>query len=174
MNLHEDQQTLTFGICLCQMTGSLSDGIGVLTVDDKHERKRQRIRESHTQSSTDHLMAGFRGLGHGIVGGFTSIISQTYSGIKNEGMEVRNLTEELSTPCHSQAAYCMSNLPCSPDLPCTPAFFPTSLGCDCNNQPHLTIQSFQRCCPLVVDRGVDLNFVLIVIHHFCTCAVHSK
>ena len=70
------------------MTGSLSDGIGVLMVDDRHERARQKIREGHSGSSTNHLVAGIRGLGHGLVGGVTSILTQTYSGVKNEGMEV--------------------------------------------------------------------------------------
>ena len=32
----------------------------------------------------------------------------------------------------------------------------------------------QRYCPLLVDRGVDINFVSIAAHPFCTGAVHGK
>ena len=32
----------------------------------------------------------------------------------------------------------------------------------------------QSCCPLVGDRGVDLNFVSIAVHPFCARAVCSK
>ncbi len=71
-----------------QVTGSLSDGMGILTADSYHETQRQKIREEHGGSSAEHLVAGIRGLGHGLLGGVTSIVTQTYTGIKHEGIEV--------------------------------------------------------------------------------------
>ena len=63
----------------------------------------------------------------------------------------------------------MSNLPHPPELPCAPAFFQhvwyvigvTNCINDAINQ---------KCCPPVVDRRVDINFVLFAAHPFCTRA----
>ena len=73
------------------MTGSLSDGIGVATLDSHHQKRRQQIRyasESQGGTGSGHLVAGLRGLGHGIFGGLTSIVSQTYTGVAEDGFEV--------------------------------------------------------------------------------------
>lgn len=63
---------------------SLSDGIGRVIMDEGHEEARQRIR-ANTVHSTDHLVAGIKGLGFGALGGLTSIVKQTYDGAANEG-----------------------------------------------------------------------------------------
>ncbi len=73
---------------LLQVTGSLSDGVGFLTVDQRHERVRRQIR-SEAQSSGGQLMAGIKGLGHGVLGGLTSVVWQPYYGFKDDGVEVR-------------------------------------------------------------------------------------
>ena len=66
-----------------KMTSILSDSLGVVTMDEKHEEKRKRIR----QESNHHLKTGFKGLGVGLVGGLTSIISQTYEGVVTKGFQ---------------------------------------------------------------------------------------
>ena len=67
---------------------SLSDGLGRAIMDEKHEETRQRIRDN-TAGSSDHFLAGLKGLGFGILGGVTSIVKQTYDGATNEGFPVR-------------------------------------------------------------------------------------
>ena len=70
------------------MTGTVGDGLSYLSGDDSHQRKRQKIKDTHSGSSSGHMKAAFKGLGIGVVGGLTSIFTQTYSGAKNEGIEV--------------------------------------------------------------------------------------
>merc|ERR1712071_352138 len=67
-----------------KVTGSLSDGLGRVTMDDRHEEVRQRLIK-HTGTSSNHLVTGLKGLGFGILGGMTSIFTQTYEGVSNEG-----------------------------------------------------------------------------------------
>ncbi|XP_063884386.1 intermembrane lipid transfer protein VPS13D-like isoform X2 [Scylla paramamosain] len=69
-----------------KVTGSLSDAVGHVTMDDKHEEHRQKLRLMQTAHSTDHIMAGLKGLGLGLYGGLTSIVSQTYTGATQEGL----------------------------------------------------------------------------------------
>ncbi|XP_050720689.1 intermembrane lipid transfer protein VPS13D-like isoform X3 [Eriocheir sinensis] len=69
-----------------KVTGSLSDAVGHVTMDDKHEEHRQRLRTIQTSHSADHIMAGLKGLGLGLYGGLTSIVSQTYTGATQEGL----------------------------------------------------------------------------------------
>lgn len=57
-------------------------------MDDKHEEYRQRLRTMQTSHSADHIMAGLKGLGLGLYGGLTSIVSQTYTGATQEGLPV--------------------------------------------------------------------------------------
>ena len=56
-------------------------------MDQRHERVRRQIR-SEAASSSGQLMAGIKGLGHGLMGGITSVVSQTYYGAKDDGIEV--------------------------------------------------------------------------------------
>uniref|UniRef100_A0A0P6FFD1 Vacuolar protein sorting-associated protein 13D n=1 Tax=Daphnia magna TaxID=35525 RepID=A0A0P6FFD1_9CRUS len=80
-------QNVTFGLSnsAAKVTGSLSDGLGRVTMDERHEEVRQRLLK-HTGQSSDHLVAGLKGFGFGILGGMTSIFTQTYEGISNEGL----------------------------------------------------------------------------------------
>ena len=57
-------------------------------MDQRHERVRRQIR-SEAASSSGQLMAGIKGLGHGLMGGITSVVSQTYYGAKDDGIEVK-------------------------------------------------------------------------------------
>ena len=58
-------------------------------MDEDHEKRRQKIRNKNQDSGAGHLVAGFKGLSHGIYGGLTSIATQTYSGVKHQGFEVK-------------------------------------------------------------------------------------
>ncbi|XP_043480928.1 vacuolar protein sorting-associated protein 13D isoform X1 [Leptopilina heterotoma] len=73
-----------FSNSAAKVTETLSDGLGRVTMDERHEETRQRIRANNAGSS-DHLLAGIKGLGFGILGGVTSIVKQTYDGASNEG-----------------------------------------------------------------------------------------
>ncbi|KAG7207931.1 hypothetical protein KM043_009519 [Ampulex compressa] len=79
-------KNVTHGISnsAAKVTESLSDGLGRVIMDERHEEARQRIR-ANTAGSSDHLVAGLKGLGFGILGGVTSIFKQTYDGAANEG-----------------------------------------------------------------------------------------
>ncbi|KAL1513260.1 hypothetical protein ABEB36_002689 [Hypothenemus hampei] len=64
---------------------SLSDGLGKIAMDDYHEEMRQKIRQVESGKSSDHILAGFKGLGFGLLGGATSIFKQIYEGTSNDG-----------------------------------------------------------------------------------------
>lgn len=69
-----------------KVTESLSDSLGRVTMDDEHEEIRQKIRQVESGHGRDHLVAGFKGLGFGILGGATGIFKQIYEGASNEGV----------------------------------------------------------------------------------------
>ena len=75
---------ITHGISdsTAKVTSILSDSLGVVTMDQRHQELRKRIK----QEGNDHLTTGFKGLGYGLLGGVTSIITQTYEGVVKEGM----------------------------------------------------------------------------------------
>ena len=76
---------LTHGISnsTAKFTSSLSKSLEVATVDVRHQEMRRRIH----QDGRDHFRAGIRGLGVGIMGGVTSIVTQTYDGVAKDGFE---------------------------------------------------------------------------------------
>ncbi|XP_077998114.1 intermembrane lipid transfer protein VPS13D-like [Glandiceps talaboti] len=82
-------ENVTHGVSnsAAKVTGSLSDGIGTITMDSKHQEIREVIRSSHGGRSRDHMVAGLKGLGFGIVGGLTSVFTQTYEGASQDGVE---------------------------------------------------------------------------------------
>lgn len=82
-------KNVTHGIfnSAAKVSESLSDGLGRVTMDDEHEEMRQRIRQVDTNHGTDHIMAGIKGLGFGILGGATGIFKQAYEGASNEGIQ---------------------------------------------------------------------------------------
>lgn len=56
-------------------------------MDTKHNEKRDQIR-THSGGGGSHLVAGIKGFGYGLYGGLTSIVTQTYEGVRDEGVEV--------------------------------------------------------------------------------------
>ncbi|CAB3983690.1 Hypothetical predicted protein, partial [Paramuricea clavata] len=70
-----------------KLTGSLSDGLWSASSDSKSLESREAMKaERQHQSSGDHLVAGFKGLGMGLVGGLTSIVTQPIEGASEKGV----------------------------------------------------------------------------------------
>nr|XP_015839049.1 PREDICTED: vacuolar protein sorting-associated protein 13D isoform X1 [Tribolium castaneum] len=69
-----------------KVTESISDGLGRAVLDDHHEEVRQKIRQVESGRSRDHIVAGFKGLGFGILGGATGLFKQVYEGASNDGL----------------------------------------------------------------------------------------
>ncbi|XP_063232383.1 intermembrane lipid transfer protein Vps13D [Bacillus rossius redtenbacheri] len=86
-NIESLVQNVSYGISnsAAKVTESLSDGLGRMIMDEQHEEMRQKIRKVQVGSSGDHLVAGFKGLGFGLLGGVSSIVKQTYEGASADG-----------------------------------------------------------------------------------------
>ncbi|ESO95202.1 hypothetical protein LOTGIDRAFT_176682, partial [Lottia gigantea] len=69
-----------------KMTGALSDGFASVSMDDDHMKQRDELRHIETGQSRAHLLAGVKGLGYGILGGLTGLVTQPYSGAKEKGI----------------------------------------------------------------------------------------
>ena len=72
-----------------QFASTVSDGLGTLSMDDSHNRRREELRSVQSGQSSDHLVAGIKGFGYGVWGGFTSLATQTVQGGVKEGLTVR-------------------------------------------------------------------------------------
>ena len=69
--------------------------------DSKSLESREAMKaERHHHSSGDHLVAGFKGLGMGLVGGLTSMVTQPIEGASEKGVPV-------STSCNACARDCV-------------------------------------------------------------------
>lgn len=85
-------KNVTHGISnsTAKLTETLSDGLGRVVLDDQYTETRQRILEVSTtsggNSTGDHLVAGLKGFGFGLLGGVTSIVKHTYSGAQSDGI----------------------------------------------------------------------------------------
>lgn len=69
-----------------KMTGSLSDSLGLVVMDNHHQEIRKRIKYD-VNTGSDHLLAGLKGFGYGLLGGFTSLYTQTCEGASTEGVQ---------------------------------------------------------------------------------------
>ena len=70
-----------------KVTGSLSYGISKATTVERYDERRLMIRKRrHGEKSKEHLVAGLKGLGYGMLGGLTSIVLETYDGVSHEGL----------------------------------------------------------------------------------------
>ena len=56
-----------------KVAGSLSYGISKATVHERYDERRLMLRKRRGEKSKEHLMAGLKGLGFGMLGGLTSI-----------------------------------------------------------------------------------------------------
>ena len=57
-------------------------------MDSKFQESRDAMRAERFSSSKDHFVAGVKGLGMGLVGGLTSIVTQPMEGAHNAGLSV--------------------------------------------------------------------------------------
>lgn len=84
-------KNVTHGISnsTAKLTETISDGLGRVVLDEQDTETRQRILEmpSGSNSTGDHLVAGFKGLSFGLLGGVTSIVKHTYIGAQNDGLQ---------------------------------------------------------------------------------------
>lgn len=62
-------------------------------MDSKVQESRDAMRAERFSSSKDHFVAGVKGLGMGLVGGLTSLVTQPYQGAHNSGMSVSRLLD---------------------------------------------------------------------------------
>lgn len=70
-----------------KVTGSLSYGISKATVYDKYNERRLMLRKRRGDNkSKEYLVDGLKGLGFGVVQGLTSIVTETYEGVANDGL----------------------------------------------------------------------------------------
>ena len=67
-------------------SGSLSDAVGWVTMDEKHDDNRRRILDN--PGAEDHLLTGLKGFGLGLWGGASSLVVQPIQGASAEGVWV--------------------------------------------------------------------------------------
>lgn len=64
-------------------------------MDTKFQESRDAMRAERFGSSKDHFVAGVKGLGMGLVGGLTSIVTQPIEGAHNSGVSVSALSHVI-------------------------------------------------------------------------------
>ncbi|CAF3567800.1 unnamed protein product [Adineta steineri] len=69
-----------------KFTGTLSYGLGKLALDEEHDDMREAIANNYRGSSIGHFIGGTVGLAAGFIGGLTSIITQPYKGVVEDGV----------------------------------------------------------------------------------------
>lgn len=70
-----------------KFTGTLSYGISKATLYERYDERRLMLRrQARSERTREHLMVGLKGLGFGVLGGLTSIISETYDGFAHQGI----------------------------------------------------------------------------------------
>lgn len=73
-----------------KITETISDGIEYCVCDDQHTETRTRILETTATTSGNstnaHIMNGLKGFGFGMLGGVTSIVTQTYNGAQSKSI----------------------------------------------------------------------------------------
>ena len=80
--------SITHGVAnsLSKFSGSLSDELNELTLDENHQETREQIRSIYNNGSIDHFVGGALGFAVGIIGGALSIATQTYRGFNQSGV----------------------------------------------------------------------------------------
>ncbi|CAB3407867.1 unnamed protein product [Caenorhabditis bovis] len=68
-----------------RITGTVGKGVAALTFDDEYMRKRQEDMNRKPQTFSEGMARGFKGLGMGVVGGLTGVVTKPIEGAKQEG-----------------------------------------------------------------------------------------
>lgn len=71
-----------------QVTGSIANGLWSASMDNKFQESRDSLRVSRASSSGSHFSAGLKGLGMGVIGGLTSMVTQPIEGASRKGVSV--------------------------------------------------------------------------------------
>lgn len=71
-----------------QVTGSIANGLWSASMDNKFQESRDSLRVSRASSSGSHFSAGLKGLGMGVFGGLTSMVTQPIEGASRKGVSV--------------------------------------------------------------------------------------
>jgi vacuolar protein sorting-associated protein 13D len=69
-----------------KFTGTLSYGLGKLALDEEHDDMREAIANNYRGSSIGHVIGGTVGLAAGFIGGLTSMITQPYKSVVEDGV----------------------------------------------------------------------------------------
>lgn len=83
---------------LSKVASSMATGVGALTFDERHEMMRRRMLRCQPQADSNtalaHLYCGVKGLGVGVLGGLTAILTNTYNESRKGGLTgaVRGIT----------------------------------------------------------------------------------
>ena len=75
-----------FADSFSKFSGSLSDELDQLTMDERHRETREQIRTIFNNGSIDHFVGGALGFAVGVVGGALSLVTQTYRGFNENGV----------------------------------------------------------------------------------------
>ena len=80
--------SITHGVAnsVSKFSGSLSEELNELTMDERHRETREQIRNIYNNGSIDHFVGGALGFAVGIVGGALSIATSTYRGFNENGV----------------------------------------------------------------------------------------
>ena len=70
-----------------KVTGSLSAGLGKATLDERYDERRLMLRRRRGDKNKEHLVAGLKGLGFGVLGGLTSVITEPIEGAASDGVQ---------------------------------------------------------------------------------------
>uniref|UniRef100_A0A915Q7J7 Vacuolar protein sorting-associated protein 13 VPS13 adaptor binding domain-containing protein n=1 Tax=Setaria digitata TaxID=48799 RepID=A0A915Q7J7_9BILA len=72
------------------VASSVATGVGSLTFDERHEMMRRRMLRCQPQTDSNtalaHLYCGVKGLGVGVLGGLTAILTNTYTESRKDGL----------------------------------------------------------------------------------------
>uniref|UniRef100_A0A1I7VNQ7 Ricin B-type lectin domain-containing protein n=1 Tax=Loa loa TaxID=7209 RepID=A0A1I7VNQ7_LOALO len=83
---------------LSKVASSMATGVGSLTFDERHEMMRRRMLRCQPQADSNtalaHFYCGVKGLGVGVLGGLTAILTNTYNESRKGGLTgaVRGIT----------------------------------------------------------------------------------
>uniref|UniRef100_A0A915ASC0 Vacuolar protein sorting-associated protein 13D n=5 Tax=Parascaris univalens TaxID=6257 RepID=A0A915ASC0_PARUN len=83
---------------ISKVASSVAHGVGTLTFDEQHELMRRRMLRCQPQADSNsalaHLYSGVKGLGVGVFGGLTAIVTNTYTESKRDGIAgaIRGIT----------------------------------------------------------------------------------
>ncbi|WKX95651.1 hypothetical protein Q1695_012255 [Nippostrongylus brasiliensis] len=91
LNLQRFVAGLGYGVSnsISKLASSAASGVGALTFDQEHEAKRRHnMIRSHSTTTTplSHLYSGVKGLGVGVFGGITAIVTNTINESKKSGI----------------------------------------------------------------------------------------